>query len=386
MLVAAASLVLAVRPAALEYGILDSLEVDMGYGAAFEVLCVEAGPAGRVVAGGVTAEGVDYMSRAFTVGLGPGWNVEWSGATEGVNSGWITSVSPTWDGGCLCAGATDYSPGDEGDVWVVALDPGGFARWRYHRDGGSELGEAVWVSGSHLGSTAAGYSHDQAGRPRSWLIGLDDDGELTSRASVDLDGFEVMDACSTFAGGTVLVGARYGNAAALMVDATGEPSWTDPAVVEGALTAVEECEGGVLSGGYAYSPDGDPLLCLHSGLGGSRWVRNLAEDGYSGSVLDLAVVPGAGSVLVITDSPVLVVCDRQGKPVGEVDPGFRPAAVAAMEDGTLVVAGSGRGVVRLARLRIEMGTGNGDGSISTRGREATASAACRPASVFPRPR
>ena len=352
MLAAAAALALAVGPAALDYEIVDSVRVDMGYRAGFQVLCLGAGPTGGVVAGGVTGEGVDYMSRAFTVGLGSGWDVLWNGMTEGVNSGWISSVSPTWDGGCLCGGATDYSPGDRGDAWVVALDPGGFTRWQHHREGESELAEVSWVSGSHMRSLAAGYTHDQAGRPRSWLMRLDDTGRATSRSEVDLDGFKALGACSTFAGETVMVGSRYGAAAAVMLDGEGETAWTDPAIVEGALATVEECEGGVLSGGHAYSDRGDPILCLHSGAGGSRWMRNLAEYGYSGSVFDLAVIPGMGSALVLTDSPVLVICDRQGKPLGEVDPGFRPSAVAALQDGTLAVAGSGMGEVRLARLRI----------------------------------
>jgi len=352
VLAAAAALALAVGPAALEYEIVDSVRVDIGYEAAFQVLCLGAGPTGDVVAGGVTSEGVDYMNRAFTVGLGSGWNVKYSGLVEGVNSGWITAVSPSWDGGCICGGATGYSPGNEGDAWVVALDPGGFALWQHHRGDDGELAEVSWVSGAHMRSAAAGYSHDQAGRPESWLLRLDDAGGATSVSPVDLDGFKVVDACSTFAGETVMVGTRYGEAAAVMVDGEGGTVWTDPAIVEGALATVEECGGRILSGGHAYSDAGDPILCLHSSSGGRRWMRNLAEDGYSGSVFDLAVLPGIGSALVLTDPPRLVICDLQGRPLGEVDPGFRPSAVVALEDGTLAVAGSGMGEVRLARLRI----------------------------------
>ena len=349
-MLAAAVLTLAACPLALESEILDIANVDMGYQAAFNVLCVGVGSAGDVVVAGVTGEGVDYMSRAFAVGLGPGWDVEYSGIVEGVNSGWINSVSPCWDGGCLCAGATDYAPDDQGDPWLVALDPGGFTRWQHHRDGGAELGEASWVSANGPPWLAAGYALDGSNRPRSWLVRVDNAGSAVSSGYVDLDGFRAIAACTTFAGETVLVGSRYGQAAAVMVDGSGELLWSDPTIAEGALGVVAECQGGLLSGGWA--EDRGPMLCLHSNLGGSRWARYLEEEGYSGAIFDLAPLPGLGSALVITGSSRLVVCDLQGKPVGEVDPGFRPSAVAALEDGTLAVAGGGVSQVRLARISI----------------------------------
>lgn len=354
MLAAAAALVLAVQPSAPECEILDSVSVDMGYRAGFNVLCIGESPSGDVVAGGVTSEGVDYMSRAFTVCLGPGWDVRWNGLVQGVNAGWINAVSPTWDGGCICAGATDYAPDDRGDAWVVALDPGGFSRWQHHRDRGDGLAEAVWAGGTAAGVRAVWCSDDVAGgRPASWLVELDADGRPVTTVPVGTEGFRARGACSTSTGEVLVVGSRYGSAAAFMVDGTEEPVWSDLSIAEGDLTAAEEAEGGYLAGGW--SRDGGAMLCMFSSVGGSRWTRRLGEEGYTGRVVDLAPIPGIGSVLVITGAPELLVCDRQGRPLGEVDPGFPPAAVAALRDGTLAVAGGGEGVVRLVRL--EMGTG-----------------------------
>lgn len=351
MLAAAAVLVLAIQPSAPECEILDSVTVDMGYRAGFAVLCIGAGPSGDVVAGGVTSEGVDYMSRAFTVCLGPGWDVRWSGTVEGVNAGWISSVSPTWDGGCICAGSTDYAPDDRGDAWVVSLDPGGFSRWQYHRDGEDDLAEAVWAGGSGPGGRAVLFLEDPAtGRPASRLIELNGDGNSNSMFRVGAEGFRAAAACSTYGGEVLVVGSRYGSAAAYMVDGSDDPVWSDPSIAEGGLVAVEEAAGGYLAGGW--SRDGGPLLCMYSSVGSSRWTRRLEEDGYAGRVIDLAPIPGIGSALVITRASGLLICDRQGRPLGEVDPGFPPSAVTALEDGTLAVAGGGEGVVRLARIRL----------------------------------
>ncbi|MBD3370459.1 hypothetical protein GF402_08880 [Candidatus Fermentibacteria bacterium] len=304
---------------------------------------------------GVTHQGVDYLNDAMASVITPRGSLDWDRTFSGVNSGWFNSVSTTTDGGLLLAGATDYSPIDEGDSWVVKVGPAGFVDWEYHREGDEGPSEAVWAyqreSGEYM---AAGYTESVDGAEvHSWLARLNRRGEMESFQEIPWSGFKAYDGSPGPGGTYVLAGERMGIGAVCALDAEyGDIEWSDTfgrtsSFNRVILTADEH----VVAAGALPDRSGDaaPLLCSYYPGGARGWTSDLEGYGARGTVAGITEFPAQGFVVVLSSAyEEVVLCDAGGSFVRFFPVAWGPSAAVRLEGNRMALVGGGSGKMYVA--------------------------------------
>lgn len=277
---------------------------------------------GYLVVGSVGYFGTDTYVNAWSTKLNKGgktgWHWEWG--PDGRST--LMAASPTRDGGCILAGATDLSGAGKKDGWLVRMSSEGTILWqRTYGNGEDDHLEEVFetVDGNFVTVGNTERLIDSVLDSDAWLLEVDANGEVILERQV---GTSRTDRVSSMQqkkdGGYVLVGSTgdargWDDAWVMKLDAAMEIQWQrrygTAGVLEFAADVIELPEGGYVVAGA-------------SRAAGGLWVFRVDEDGdvvwqrsYGpGPSFTAAIAPAQdGELVVAVDAdPSLLKIDHDG--------------------------------------------------------------------------
>ena len=284
--------------------------------------------------------------------------VEWNKTIPLYNDDWLSSITPTPDGGFALAGTKDFSSvinniyslnGKGLDFWLIKADKIGNIEWNQTYGGSWHEGAAAIVTTFDGGYALAGYTWSF--EPNGfWLVKTDNNGTLQWSHS-----YESSDAANglvqTADGGFSLVGTA--NSPQVMVvrtNAQGQEEWNISIGQVGELlenrahSIVQTDDGGYAVLGYSFTGLFEPVnswLCKINSTGSQEWFRTL-----NGNYVSLSKVSSGGFVLAgsSNSSNYLVRTDALGnlqwiKPLGTSNSSL-VRSVVETSDGFVVVGSS----------------------------------------------
>jgi len=316
------------------------------------------------VAGSTTREGGPQSTAPWLLAVTPEGTERWSTVPQGA-SGRPQAAAALSDGGLIAAGSVQRGAMASPDGWAARLDADGAVVWT--EDFGGDAAQAFndVVALADGGAVLAGSTRVDASGD-GWLVAIDGDGRVAWEKTVGGAGGQAFYALApTGDGGFLAAGVDDHDSAGaedgwlVRFDAEGEVRWQATAGGERAdyLVAVQPLpDGGAVAVGRSASGEGaredfDLWVVWVDAEGTVTLERRMGGDGYdAGTAVALAaegrlLVAGVHSATEgqAEDGWLLKLDASNGSKVWERtfggDASDRLAAVAALEDGSIAVAG-----------------------------------------------
>ncbi len=309
---------------------------------------------GYVVVGSVGYFGTHTYLKAWSTKLNKGgkttWHWEWG--PDGRST--LMAASPTRDGGCILAGATNLSGAGRKDGWLVRMSSQGMILWQrtYGRGEYDYLEEVIETAGGNF--IAVGNTErliDSFLDSDAWLLEVDENGEVILERQFGTSGTDRISSMQqTKDGGYVLVG-RTGDARGwddawmMKLDAAMEIEWQrrygTAGVLEFAADVIELPEGGYVVAGASRAAGGLWVFRVDDN-GDVAWQRSYGP----GPNFTAAIAPAqdGGLVVAVDADPSLLKIDHDGnviwyKSVEPTDEDFDFADLVPTTDGGHFVTG-----------------------------------------------
>ena len=288
---------------------------------------VQTGDGGYVVLAGST-----FSDRAcWLLKINAHGAVEWNKTIPLYNNDWLSSITPTPDGGFALAGGKDFSSANNNvpslngkgiDFWLVKADKYGNIEWNTTYGGSWHESADAIANTSDGGYALAGYtwSFEPNGY---WIVKTDYNGTLQWSKSYESN-YGANGVIQTVNGGFVLVGSDSSQVMVINVDENGLEEWNTllgKSYDNQERSVIETDDGGYVILGYAFTGLYEPVnswLCKVNSTGSQEWFQTL-----DGNYVSLAKVSSGGFVLTSSSnsSNCLVRTDALGniqwiKPLG----------------------------------------------------------------------
>ena len=273
---------------------------------------VTVAPNGDIIIAGYTYS-FGTNGDAWVLRLDSDGNVKWQKAYGGSNYDVITAVAVADNGDIIVAGYTDSFGAGSKDSWILRLDENGNVKWQKAYGGsGDEVITAVTVA-PNGDIIIAGYTYSfGAGKADFWALRLDSDGNVKWQKAYGGSEDDEAGGIAIALNGDIIVvgytksfGAGKADFWALRLDSDGNVKW-------------QKAYGGSeddIAFAVAITENGDIIVAgytLSFGTNGDAWVLRLDSDGnvkwqkaYGGSGWDSVnaiVITDNGDIVVVGDT------------------------------------------------------------------------------------